>query len=96
MKDDDAMRQLNSARRLSYGEQLARTARKTPEARALKFGDEEQKQRWIVPGLKGEKVGALAITEPAAGSDVAGLRTFARRQNGEYVSEPPPPNTTDP
>jgi acyl-CoA dehydrogenase len=51
----------------------------------LKFGTEEQKQRWIVPGLKGEKIGALAITEPSAGSDVAGLRTFARRENGEYV-----------
>ena len=51
----------------------------------LKFGTEEQKQRWIVPGLKGEKIGALAITEPAAGSDVAGLKTFARRENGEYV-----------
>ena len=40
--DDDAIRGLNSARRLSYGEQLARTARKTPDARALKFGDEER------------------------------------------------------
>jgi acyl-CoA dehydrogenase len=51
----------------------------------LKFGTEEQKQRWIVPGVKGERIGALAITEPAAGSDVAGLKTFARRDNGEYV-----------
>ena len=51
----------------------------------LKFGTEEQKQRWIVPGIKGEKIGALAITEPGAGSDVAGLKTFARRDNGEYV-----------
>jgi acyl-CoA dehydrogenase len=51
----------------------------------LKFGTEEQKRRWIVPGLKGEKIGALAITEPSAGSDVAALRTFARRENGEYV-----------
>jgi acyl-CoA dehydrogenase len=51
----------------------------------LKFGTEEQKQRWIVPGLKGEKIGALAITEPGAGSDVASLKTFARRENGEYL-----------
>jgi acyl-CoA dehydrogenase len=51
----------------------------------LKFGTDKQKQRWIVPGLRGEKIGALAITEPAAGSDVAGLRTFARREDGEYV-----------
>jgi acyl-CoA synthetase (AMP-forming)/AMP-acid ligase II len=35
--DDDAIRELNSARRLSYGEQLARTTRKTPDARALSF-----------------------------------------------------------
>ena len=38
-----------------------------------------------MPGLKGELIGALAITEPGAGSDVAGLKTFARRENGEYV-----------
>ena len=51
----------------------------------FKFGTEEQKQRWLVPAIKGEKVAALAITEPAAGSDVAGIKTFARRENGEYV-----------
>src|SRR4051812_20522735 len=39
--DDDAIRELNSARRLSYGEQLARTTRKTPDARALRFGEKE-------------------------------------------------------
>jgi alkylation response protein AidB-like acyl-CoA dehydrogenase len=49
------------------------------------FGTEEQRQRWIVPGIRGEKVGALGITEPGAGSDVAGLRTFARRVDGGYV-----------
>jgi acyl-CoA dehydrogenase len=49
------------------------------------FGTEEQRQRWIVPGIKGEKVGALGITEPGAGSDVAGIRTSARRENGYYV-----------
>jgi long-chain-acyl-CoA dehydrogenase len=41
------------------------------------FGTEEQKQRWVVPGIAGEKIGALGITEPGAGSDVAGLRTAA-------------------
>ncbi len=50
-----------------------------------KFGTEEQKQRWLVPAIRGEKIGALAITEPGTGSDVAGIRTFARRDNGEYV-----------
>jgi acyl-CoA synthetase (AMP-forming)/AMP-acid ligase II len=45
--DDDAIRELNSARRLSYGEQLARTARKTPDKRALKFGDDERNFRQL-------------------------------------------------
>src|SRR4051795_12722002 len=49
------------------------------------FGTEEQKQRWVVPGIAGEKVGALGITEPGAGSDVAGISTFAERVDGGYV-----------
>ena len=49
------------------------------------FGTEEQRQRWIVPGIRGELVGALGITEPGAGSDVAGIRTFARKVAGGYV-----------
>src|SRR5215211_1580253 len=49
------------------------------------FGTEQQRQRWIVPGIRGELVGALGITEPGAGSDVAGLRTFARKLNGGFV-----------
>jgi acyl-CoA dehydrogenase len=51
----------------------------------FKFGTEDQKQRWLVPAIKGEKIGALAITEPGGGSDVAGMKTFARGENGEYV-----------
>jgi len=50
-----------------------------------KFGTEEQKQRWIVPGIKGELIGALGITEPSGGSDVASLRTYARPVDGGYV-----------
>jgi acyl-CoA dehydrogenase len=49
------------------------------------FGDEEQKQRWLVPGIRGEKVAALGITEPEAGSDVAGIQTRAVRDGDEYV-----------
>jgi len=49
------------------------------------FGTEEQRQRWIVPGIKGELIGALGITEPGAGSDVAGIRTFARKVPGGYL-----------
>jgi acyl-CoA dehydrogenase len=50
-----------------------------------KFGTEEQKQRWLVPGIRGEKIGALGITEPDAGSDVAGIKTMAKRVDGGYV-----------
>ena len=39
------------------------------------LGTEEQKQRYLVPGIKGEKIACLGITEPGAGSDVAGIRT---------------------
>src|SRR3954447_19377962 len=49
------------------------------------LGSEEQKQRYLTPGLKGEKVGCLGITEPGAGSDVAGIRTAAIRDGDEYV-----------
>ncbi len=42
---DQAMNELNATRRLSYGEQLARSARKMPDARALKFGDQERSFR---------------------------------------------------
>jgi acyl-CoA dehydrogenase len=49
------------------------------------FGTSEQRERWIVPGIKGELVGALGITEPGAGSDVASLRTSARKVDGGYV-----------
>jgi acyl-CoA dehydrogenase len=50
-----------------------------------KFGTEEQKQAYLVPGLKGEKIAALAITEPNAGSDVASIRTRAVPVDGGYV-----------
>src|SRR4029453_6148184 len=50
-----------------------------------KFGTEEQKQRWLVPAIKGELIGALGITDPGAGSDVASLRTTARKVDGGYV-----------
>jgi acyl-CoA dehydrogenase len=49
------------------------------------FGSEDQKQRWLVPGIAGEKVGALGITEPGAGSDVAGLTTTARRDGDRFI-----------
>lgn len=50
-----------------------------------KFGTEEQKRRYLAPAIAGEKIAALAITEPDAGSDVAGLKTHARRVDGGWV-----------
>jgi len=49
------------------------------------LGTDEQKQRYLAPGIRGEKIGALGITEPGAGSDVAGVRTKAIRDGDEYV-----------
>jgi alkylation response protein AidB-like acyl-CoA dehydrogenase len=51
----------------------------------FKFGTEDQKQRYLAPAIRGEKIAALGITEPGAGSDVAGIRTFAQRVDGGYV-----------
>jgi acyl-CoA dehydrogenase len=50
-----------------------------------RFGTEEQKARFLAPAIRGERIAALGITEPGAGSDVAGIRTFARRVDGGYV-----------
>lgn len=50
----------------------------------FEFGDEWQRRRWIVPGIRGEKIGALGITEPGAGSDVASIRTTAKKVHGGY------------
>jgi acyl-CoA dehydrogenase len=50
-----------------------------------KFGTEEQKQRYLVPAIRGELIGALGITEPGAGSDVAALSTRAERVDGGWV-----------
>src|SRR5512136_793836 len=50
-----------------------------------KFGNEEQKKRWLIPGVKGEKIGALGLTEPVAGSDLARIRTTAKREGDRYL-----------
>jgi acyl-CoA dehydrogenase len=50
-----------------------------------KFGTEEQQQRYLAPAIKGEKIGALGITEPGAGSDVAAITTRAERVDGGWV-----------
>src|SRR6266700_4501236 len=51
----------------------------------FKFGTEEQKRKWVVPAIRGEHIAALAITEPDAGSDVAGITTVARRDGDHFV-----------
>ncbi|MDZ7698679.1 MAG: acyl-CoA dehydrogenase family protein [Deltaproteobacteria bacterium] len=51
----------------------------------LALGDEAQKSRFIPPVIRGEKIAALGVTEPDAGSDVAGIRTRAQRQSDHYV-----------
>jgi alkylation response protein AidB-like acyl-CoA dehydrogenase len=51
----------------------------------LAFGTEEQKQQWVVPAIQGEKILCLGITEPDAGSDVAGIKTRAVKDDGEYL-----------
>src|SRR5919112_5898262 len=51
----------------------------------LAFGTEEQKKQYLAPAIRGEKISCLGITEPDAGSDVAGIRTRAVADGGDYV-----------
>jgi glutaryl-CoA dehydrogenase (non-decarboxylating) len=51
----------------------------------LRYGTEEQKQRWLVPQARGQRLACFGLTEPGAGSDVASMRTTARREDGAYV-----------
>ncbi|HEY2937926.1 MAG TPA: acyl-CoA dehydrogenase family protein, partial [Gaiellaceae bacterium] len=51
----------------------------------LKYASEEQKQRWLTPQAKGEKLACFGLTEPGAGSDVAAMRTTARREADVYI-----------
>jgi citronellyl-CoA dehydrogenase len=49
------------------------------------IGTDEQKREFLEPALKGEKIAALGVSEPGAGSDVASLKTTARRDGDDYV-----------
>src|SRR5256714_12230718 len=51
----------------------------------LRYGTDEQKQRYLVPQAKGEKLGCFGLTEPGAGSDVASMRSTARLEGDTYV-----------
>jgi acyl-CoA dehydrogenase len=47
--------------------------------------DAEQRERYLLPAVRGERVDALAMTEPGAGSDVRGMKTFARQEGGDFI-----------
>ncbi|MBI1250256.1 MAG: acyl-CoA dehydrogenase [Alphaproteobacteria bacterium] len=49
------------------------------------YGSKEQKQRWLPKMASGELVGAIAMTEPGAGSDLQGVKTTAKRDGNHYV-----------
>jgi citronellyl-CoA dehydrogenase len=79
-----------------YGEELVRsgsagvnmslmvqTDMATPIIAAI--GTREQKEEFLVPAIRGEKIAALGVSEPNAGSDVASIRTTARKVGGDYV-----------
>ena len=51
----------------------------------LKFGNAAQKVEFAKPGLRAECIGAFALTEPDAGSDIRGIRTNARKRGGDWV-----------
>ncbi|MCE4599876.1 MAG: acyl-CoA dehydrogenase family protein [Desulfurococcales archaeon] len=51
----------------------------------LLYGTEEQKRKYVTPIARGEARGAHANTEPSGGSDVAGIQSKARKENGHYV-----------
>ncbi len=51
----------------------------------LEFGTEEQKQKYIPDMVKGKKIGCISLTEPNAGSDVAGFETMAIEKDDHYV-----------
>ncbi len=51
----------------------------------LQWGTEEQKQRWLVPQAKGERLATFALTEPGVGTDAGSLASTARRDGDSYV-----------
>ena len=50
-----------------------------------RFGSEPLKEQYLVPAIRGEQVAAIAVTEPSAGSDVAGIKTRAVRDGDQWV-----------
>jgi alkylation response protein AidB-like acyl-CoA dehydrogenase len=56
-----------------------------PTQMLLRWGTEEQKERFLKPMARGERLGAFALSEPEAGSDAASLRTQARRDGNDWI-----------
>ncbi len=51
----------------------------------LTWGDEFQKEKYLIPQAKGEKIGTFGLTEPAAGSDAVGILTTAKKAGNKYI-----------
>src|SRR6266568_2870130 len=51
----------------------------------LRYASDEQKERWLAPQARGEKIACFGLTEPGAGADVAARKTTARREGDTYV-----------
>src|SRR5690606_35771425 len=49
------------------------------------YGTEEQKKKWLPKSVTGEFISAIAMTEPGAGSDLAGVKTTAKRSGDHYI-----------
>jgi citronellyl-CoA dehydrogenase len=50
-----------------------------------RFGSEELKREFLAPAIAGDMVGCIGVSEPAAGSDVAGIKSYARKDGDDYV-----------
>lgn len=74
---------------LEYGDTAFRTAVSVHTGlnsmTILQWGNEDQKERYLVPQARGEKIGAFGLTEPSAGSDVAAMQTHAIKDGDFYV-----------
>ena len=85
--------ELPFARQVIYHEELERARVPGPLGTGpgiaaptiIRFGTQEQKERWLAPMLRSDKVWAQGYSEPGAGSDLPSLRTTARREGDEYV-----------
>jgi len=85
--------ELSFAQQVIYHEEVARARVPGPLGTGLgiaaptiiTYGTQEQKQRWLAPMLRGDKVWAQGYSEPEAGSDLPSLRTMARRDGADYV-----------